>query len=85
MWVLYIFFWHWYFIKSLANIILKQSHKQWYMKFDSFIISCGFFKKYELDNCVYFNMLIMCKNRDGIEKVKFQLNLEFWYERAKAY
>ncbi|KAH9649101.1 hypothetical protein KPL70_025857 [Citrus sinensis] len=69
--------------KSLYG--LKQSPRQWYLRFDEFMITNGFMRC-NYDCCVYFklleddlyiylllyvdDMLIACKRRDEIEKLK---------------
>lgn len=69
--------------KSLNG--LKQSPRQWYLKFDSYIISCGFSRS-RLDHYVYFkqekdqslvfiliyvdDMLIGSRDKKGIRKLK---------------
>jgi hypothetical protein len=75
--------------KSLYG--LKQSPRQWYKRFDSFMISQGF-KRSNYDSCVYLktikgstiylllyvdDMLIAAKDKKEIEKLKAQLNNEF--------
>jgi hypothetical protein len=75
--------------KSLYG--LKQSPRQWYRRFDSFMISHGF-KRSDYDSCVYLktvngstiylllyvdDMLIAAKDKSEIAKLKAQLNLEF--------
>jgi hypothetical protein len=75
--------------KSLYD--LKQSPRQWYRRFDSFMISHGF-KQSDYDSCVYLktvngstiylplyvdDMLIAAKDKEEIAKLKAQLNLEF--------
>ncbi|KAG8492178.1 hypothetical protein CXB51_009620 [Gossypium anomalum] len=76
--------------KSLYG--LKQSPRQWYKRFDSFMASHDF-KRSSLDNCVYFkknsngsfvylllyddDMLIAAKDKGEIRKVKAQLSEEF--------
>ena len=71
---------------------LKQSPRQWYKKFDSFMISHDF-KRSSFDSCVYFkrcndesllylllyvdDMLIAAKSKEEIRIVKAQLNNEF--------
>ncbi|KAG8502990.1 hypothetical protein CXB51_000989 [Gossypium anomalum] len=71
---------------------LKQSPRQWYKKFDSFMTSHDF-KRSSLDSCVYFkknndgffvylllyvdDMLIAAKDKGEIRKVKAQLSEEF--------
>ncbi|KAG8483366.1 hypothetical protein CXB51_022321 [Gossypium anomalum] len=76
--------------KSLYG--LKQSPKQWYKRFDSFMTSHDF-KRISFDSCVYFkknsdgsfvyllfyidDMLIAAKDKGDIRKVKAQLSEEF--------
>ncbi|KAG8481839.1 hypothetical protein CXB51_027157 [Gossypium anomalum] len=76
--------------KSLYS--LKQSPRQWYKRFDSFMASHDF-KRSSLDSCVYFkknsngsfvylllyvdDMLIAAKDKGEIRKVKAQLSEEF--------
>ncbi|CAM8943858.1 unnamed protein product [Rhodiola kirilowii] len=76
--------------KSLYG--LKQSPRQWYRRFDEFMLSCGF-KRSEFDWCIYFkkltddsliylllyvdDMLIVCKDLAAINDLKFQLNTNF--------
>ncbi|KAG8472509.1 hypothetical protein CXB51_035268 [Gossypium anomalum] len=76
--------------KSLYG--LKQSPRQWYKRFDSFMTSHDF-KKSSFDSCVYFkknidgsfvylllyvdDMLIAAKDKGEIRKVKAQLSEEF--------
>ncbi|KAG8471995.1 hypothetical protein CXB51_036506 [Gossypium anomalum] len=76
--------------KSLYS--LKQSPRQWYKRFDSFMTSHDF-KTSSFDSCVYFkknnngsfmylllyvdDMLIASKNKGEIRKVKSQLSEEF--------
>ena len=75
--------------KSLYG--LKQSPRQWYKKFDSFMLSDGF-KRSDYDRCVYLktvngsaiylliyvdDMLIAVKDKSEIAKFKAQLNKEF--------
>ncbi|KAG8474474.1 hypothetical protein CXB51_031434 [Gossypium anomalum] len=71
---------------------LKQSPRQWYKRFDSFMTSHDF-KRSSLDSCVYFkknsdgsfvylllyvdDMLIAAKDKGEIRKVKAQLSEEF--------
>ena len=71
---------------------LKQSPRQWYNRFDSFIISHDF-KRSSFDSCVYFkqcidesflcmllyvdDLLIVAKSKEEIRIVKAQLNNEF--------
>ena len=76
--------------KSLYG--LKQSPRQWYLRFDEFITSNGF-KRCSFDCCVYYklletrhyiylllyvdDMLIACKIKDEIEALKELLSSEF--------
>ncbi|CAM8901950.1 unnamed protein product [Rhodiola kirilowii] len=76
--------------KSLYG--LKQSHRQWYRRFDEFMLSCGF-KRSEFDWCIYFkkltddsmiylllyvdDMLIVCKDLGAINDLKFHLSTNF--------
>lgn len=76
--------------KSLYG--LKQSPRQWYLKFDSFITSCGFLRS-KLDHCVYYklhekkppvylllyvdDMLLASKDLQEIENLKMQLKRRF--------
>ncbi|WVZ81831.1 hypothetical protein U9M48_029166 [Paspalum notatum var. saurae] len=75
--------------KSLYG--LKQSPRQWYKRFDSFMISQGF-KRSDYDSCVYLktvkgstiylllyvdDMLIAAKDKNEIAKLKAQLNSKF--------
>ncbi|KAG8486777.1 hypothetical protein CXB51_020123 [Gossypium anomalum] len=76
--------------KSLYG--LKQSPRQWYKRFDSFMTSHNF-KRSSFDSCVYFkknndgsfvylllyvdDMLIAAKDKGEIRKVKAQLSEEF--------
>ena len=71
---------------------MKQSPRQWYKRFDSFIISHDF-KRSSFDSYVYFkrcndksllylllyvdDMLIATKSKEEIRTVKAQLNNEF--------
>ena len=76
--------------KSLYG--LKQSPRQWYLKFDEFMLNHNFSRS-EYDNCVYFrklnsgdqislllyvdDMLIACKHRAEVEKLKTELMAVF--------
>ena len=76
--------------KSLYG--LKQSPRQWYKRFDAFMIGNGYHTS-EYDNCVYHkelvdgsfiylllyvdDMLIACKNMSEINSLKTQLQGEF--------
>ena len=76
--------------KSLYR--LKQSPRQWYKRFDAFMISHGFTHSIN-DSCVYFkknhdgsfmylllyvnDMLIAARDEEEIRKVKSQLSVEF--------
>jgi disulfide oxidoreductase YuzD len=79
---------HMYLLKK--NLYdLKQSRRQWYMRFDVFMESIGFGRS-QYNNCVYFkkltddsymyllfyvdDMLIIALNNEKIKKVKEQLN-----------
>ena len=75
--------------KSLYG--LKQSPRQWYKRFDTFMLSQGF-KRSNYDSCVYLktvngstiylllyvdDMLIAAKSMSGINKLKKQPSNEF--------
>lgn len=76
--------------KSLYG--LKQSPRQWYLKFDSFITSCGFSRS-KMDHCVYMkhlenkhpiylllyvdDMLLASKDKHKIKELKNQLKSKF--------
>jgi len=76
--------------KSLYG--LKQSPRQWYLKFDEFMISHGY-QRSEYDWCVYFkdlkisgfiylllyvdDMLLVCKEKSDLNRLKAQLNQRF--------
>ncbi|KAH9654970.1 hypothetical protein KPL70_022170 [Citrus sinensis] len=76
--------------KSLYG--LKQSPRQWYLRFDQFMIAHGYLRS-QYDSCVYCkflpsgdgiylllyvdDMLIACKHREEIEKLKTELRAEF--------
>lgn len=76
--------------KSLYG--LKQSLRQWYLRFEEFMITHGFMR-YNYDCCVYYkllrdnlyiylflyvdDMLIACKERNDIEELKLILNSKF--------
>ena len=76
--------------KSLYG--LKQSPRQWYLRFDEFMISHGYLRC-NYDCCVYYklvktdlyiylllyvdDMLVACKSRTEIEALKQLLNSEF--------
>ncbi|KAH9684673.1 DNA (cytosine-5)-methyltransferase 1B [Citrus sinensis] len=76
--------------KSLYG--LKQSPRQWYLKFDEFMISHGYCRS-KFDNCVYYkllssgggiylllyvdDMLIACNQKEEIKKLKVELSTEF--------
>ena len=75
--------------KSLYG--LKQSPRQWYKRFDSFMLSHGF-KRSDYDSCVYLktvndlaiylllyvdDILIAAKDKSEIAKLKAQLSKEF--------
>ena len=71
---------------------LKQSPRQWYLRFNKFMISYEFCRS-QYDRCVYFktlpsgdgiylllyvdDMLIACKRREEIEKLKLELRSAF--------
>ena len=65
---------------------LKQSPKQWYLRFDEFMIThgyvCVYYKMVKSGNYIYLllyvdNILIACSERDEIEALKQLLNSEF--------
>ena len=74
--------------KSLYG--LKQSPRQWYKKFDSFVLGIGF-ERSKYDNCFYFilpnihvylllyvdDILIISKSKEKISKLKAMLNTNF--------
>ena len=76
--------------KSLYG--LKQSPRQWYLKFDEFMISHGYCIS-QFDSCVYYkflsssggiylllyvdDILIACKQKEEIQKLKVELSTEF--------
>ena len=76
--------------KSLYG--LKQSQRQWYLKFDEFMISHGYCRS-KFDNCVYYkflsngsgiylllyvdDMLIASKQKEEVKKLKVELSTEF--------
>nr|GEU48166.1 retrovirus-related Pol polyprotein from transposon TNT 1-94 [Tanacetum cinerariifolium] len=76
--------------KSLYG--LKQSPRQWYRRFDEYMLSNGF-KRSSYDNCVYYrsyapgeyiylllyvdDMLIACKSKAEIGSTKYLLKKEF--------
>ncbi|XP_019435951.1 PREDICTED: uncharacterized protein LOC109342419, partial [Lupinus angustifolius] len=76
--------------KSLYG--LKQSSRQWYRRFDTFMLENGYCRS-EHDSCVYYkklanksfiylllyvdDMLIACKNMSEIKSLKAQLSSEF--------
>ena len=76
--------------KSLYG--LKQSPRQWYLRFDQFMIVHGYLRS-QYDSCVYCkflpsgdgiylllyvdDMLIACKHIEEIEKLKSELRSEF--------
>ena len=75
--------------KSLYG--LKQSHRQWYKKFDSFMVSHGYTRT-EYDHCLYLKklndifiilvlyvdyMLIVSKIMDEINRLKAQMARTF--------
>ncbi|XP_073137773.1 uncharacterized protein [Henckelia pumila] len=71
---------------------LKQSPRQWYKRFDVFMLQHGYMRS-KFDSCVYFRklqnqyfiylliyvdyMIIACKDLSEIQKLKYQLNSEF--------
>ena len=76
--------------KSLYG--LKQSPRQWYRRFDSFVLSLGFYRC-EHDYCVYIkdvdeedalylllyvdDMLIASRSMDAVKRLKRKLSSEF--------
>ena len=76
--------------KSLYG--LKQSPRQWYKRFDNFMLENAYSRS-EYDSCVYYkkladgsfiylllyvdDMLIACKNMSEINRLKAQLSSEF--------
>ena len=74
--------------KSLYG--LKQSPRQWYKKFDSFVLGIGF-ERSKYDNCFYFilfdihvylllyvdDILIISKSKEKISELKAMLNTNF--------
>ena len=76
--------------KSLHG--LKQSPRQWYLKFDEFMIRHGY-QRSEYDWCVYFkdlknsgfiylllyvdDMLLVCKEKSDLNRLNAQLNQRF--------
>ena len=76
--------------KSLYG--LKQSPRQWYKRFDTFMVSCGY-TRCEFDCCVYSrklddgsftyltlcvdNMLIAAKSKSHLSELKNMLSNEF--------
>ena len=76
--------------KSLYS--LKQSPRQWYLKFDEFMISHAYYRS-QFDSCVYYkflsssggiyllfyvdDILIAGKQKEEIEKLNVELNTEF--------
>ncbi|WVZ54400.1 hypothetical protein U9M48_005204 [Paspalum notatum var. saurae] len=77
--------------KLKKSLGLKQSPRQWYKRFDSFMLSNGF-KRSDYDSCIYLktvngsaiylllyvdDMLIAAKEKSEIAKLKAQLNKEF--------
>jgi len=83
--------------KSLYG--LKQAPKQWYKRFDSFIIGQGYYRSH-FDDCIYFqtfqdesfiylllyvdDMLIASQNKFCIRKLKTQLSNEFEMKELDA-
>ena len=83
--------------KSLYS--LKQSPRQWYPRFDEFMLNHGYCYS-EYDSCVYYrklfssdliclllyvdDILIACKQRAEIEKLKNELS-KFWNKWFKPY
>ena len=71
---------------------LKQAPRQWYKRFDTFMVEQGYTRSH-YDNCVYYrqfeersfiylllyvdDMLIASMDMSLIKKLKFQLNQEF--------
>ena len=71
---------------------LKQSPRQWYLRFDEFMLSHGYLR-YSFDCCVYYKLisanlyiylllyvddiLVACKSREAIEVLKNLLRFEF--------
>ena len=76
--------------KSLYG--LKQSPRQWYKRFDTFVVNLGF-KRSSYDSCVYMrpvgdgsftylllyvdDMLVAARSKSEIAKIKVQLSTEF--------
>lgn len=69
----------------------KQSPRQWYLRFNAFVLSLGFSRS-EYDRCFYFSyvtnvpvyivhyvddMLLISKYAEKINKLKADLNSEF--------
>ena len=83
--------------KSLYG--LKQSPRQWYLRFDTFIIEYGYSRS-KYDSCVYhrklhdgsfvylllcvYDMLIAAKNMSEVDKLKAQLEQEFEMKDLEA-
>eukprot|EP00253_Pinus_taeda_P013465 PITA_13465 len=82
--------------KSLYG--LRQSPRQWYKKFDSFMVSQNFIRS-EYDHCVYFksfnsifiilalyvdDMLIACKSVEEMNNLKVQLSRTFDMKDLRA-
>ena len=80
----------WRLKKSLYG--LKQPHKQWYKKFDSFILShdftrsskdsCIYLKKLDSGSTIYLilyvdDMLVACRDLFEVENLKVLLSSEF--------
>ena len=79
------------FLLKMSLYGLKQPPRQWYKRFDSFMISHDF-KRSSFDNCVYFkrcndvsfmylllyvdDMLITTKSKEKIRTIKAKLNNE---------
>ena len=76
---------------------LKQSSKQWYLRFDTFMIDHDYSRS-KYDSCVYHqklndgsfvylyvnDMLIAAKNMFGVDKLKVQLKQEFEMKDLRA-
>ena len=81
-------------VDKLQNSLyeLKQAPRQWYKRFDKFMMGCGYTRSL-FDPCLYFHkqqsgeyiylllyvddMLIASKNKSSIDKLKLQLSSEF--------